>query len=292
MPTPECKVEEPVYHVPDVSGKISSTSSWMSADSPLPGSPVHSLSHGHSLSHSNVYGRSSTSDRWASPGTENLLSSMSVRQEMPWTPTLHSSHPSIARRRESGHLSPVDSWSNMNGSTGRWVGSHDASANHTSPYLEPRARIRASGHPYEEATTIRRDPENMSPTYSHRFPGHCPGGRDSSNHRGLNWHQRDVENFKDSRTHANHHTDTSFTPSPTLPFSNSGYHQAHHQHTPHTSNHSYSSSWSSTDTSVMEAPAALQSLSPQTNISYDTASYGTSSTTMSGSTEYASVDEI
>ena len=283
--TPECKVEESIYHVPDTSGWSSRIVYPMPVDDAFIGSPSHSLSHCHSLSHNNIYGRSNTSDRWASSGADNLLPSLPMRQEhIPWTPALHSSHPSIARRRDTSHLSPTESWSSLNGSTGRWFGSHDVS-NHTSPYLEQRARIRTSGHPYEEAASIRRDSESISSSYSHRFPGHC--GRDTS-HRGLSWHQRDVENLKDSR---NHHADTSFTPSPTLPFSS--YHQSH-QHQHHSSNHSYSSSsgWSSTDTSVMDTPAALQALPPQTTISYDTTPYATNSTNMPGSAEFTNVDEM
>lgn len=252
------------------------------------GSPVHSLSNGHTLSHSNMYGRSSTTDRWAGSGTENLLTSLTVRQELPWTPTLHSAHPSIPRRRDSGHLSQAESWSSLNSPPGRWLGSHDASNTHTPPYLEQRTRIR-SGHPYEEAATLRRDPENLSPSYSHRFPGHCPGGRENASHRGLPWHQRDVEALKTDRSHAGHHPDASFTPSPTLPFSTSGYHQTHHHQ--HASTHTYSSSWSSND---MEAPAALQALSPQSNLSpYDT-SYATNSATMSSPGDFAtnSVDDL
>lgn len=259
----------------------------MPVDDTFTGSPIHPLSHCHSLSHNNVYGRSNTAERWTSSGADSLLSSLPGRQEhISWTPALHSSHPSIARRRDASHLSPTESWSSLNGSTGRWLGSHDVS-NHTTPYLEQRARIRTSAHPYEEAASIRRDSESMSPSYSHRFPGHCQSGRDT-NHRGLGWHQRDVENLKDSR---NHHADTSFTPSPTLPFS--GYHQSH-QHQHHSSNHSYSSSsgWSSTDVSVMDTPAALQALPPQANISYDTTSYTTNPTNMTGSAEFANVDEM
>ncbi|KAF9449750.1 hypothetical protein P691DRAFT_811912 [Macrolepiota fuliginosa MF-IS2] len=272
MSTPECKVEESVYHVPDTSG-----------------SPVHSLSHGHSLSH-NIYGRSSASDRWAGSGAENLLSSLSVRQELPWTSPLHSSHPSLTRRRESSHLSPAEpSWSSLNTSSGRWLSSHDASNTHTSPCLEQRPRIR-SGHPYEEAASLRRDPENLSPSYSHRFPGHCPNGRDTTTHRGLAWHQRDVvtDGLRDSRSHANHHHDTSFTPSPTLPFSSSGYH--HHQQHHHNSTHAYNSSWSSTDNSAMEAPAALHP--PPTNLTYDTTTYTTNSATMPGSGEFTNVEDM
>ncbi|KXN82968.1 Gluconate transport inducer 1 [Leucoagaricus sp. SymC.cos] len=292
LPAPECKVEEPVYHVPDASGWNSCTTHLMPVDNISAGSPVHSLSHGHSISH-NMYGRSSTSDRWTnSPGAESLLSSIPVRQELPWTPTLHSAHPSIARRRDSNHLSPTDSWSSLNGSSARWLGTHEGSNTHTSPYLEQRARIRSSGHPYEEAASIRRESESLSPSYGSRFPGHCPGGRDSSNHRGLSWHQRDLENLKDSRSHANHHTETSFTPSPTLPFSTSGYQQHHHHQThQHPTSHTYNSSWSSTDTSVLEAPVALQALPSSTTISYDTSSYANSAT-MSGSEGFANVDDM
>ncbi|KAF5359146.1 hypothetical protein D9756_002986 [Leucocoprinus leucothites] len=288
LPAPECKVEEPVYRVPDPSGWISCTTVLMPVDNVFTGSPVHSLSHGgHSL-HSNMYGRSNASDRWSNSGTENFsLSSMTVRPEPPWTPTLHSSHPSIARRRDNSHLSPPEPWSSLSGSTSRWLGSHDVPSSHSSPYLEPRARIRSPGHPYGEAASIRRDPESMSPSYIHRFPAHCQSARDNSTHRGISWHQRDVESLKDSRSHAGHHTDTSFTPSPTLPFSNSGYHQPHHQPQHHSSSHSYSSSWSSTDTSAMEAPAALQA-----NLSYDTTAYAPSSTAMSGSTDFANVDDM
>jgi len=284
--TPECKVEESIYHVPDTSGWSSRMVYPMSVDAFI-GSPSHSLSHCHSLPYNNIHGRSSTSDRWANSGADNLLPSLPMRQEhISWTPALHSSHPSIARRRDTSHLSPPESWSSLNGSTGRWFGSHDVS-NHTSPYLEQRARIRTSGHPYEEAASMRRDSESMSPSYSHRFPGRCPSGRDTS-HRGLSWHQRDVENLKDSR---NHHADTSFTPSPTLPFSS--YHQSH-QHQQHSSTHSYSSSsgWSSADASIMDTPAALQALSPQTSISYDTTPYAANSTNMPGSAEFANVDEM
>lgn len=293
MPSQDCKVEEPVYHVPDTSGWNSSTSHLMFVDNISAGSPVHSLSHGHNLSHSNMYGRPSASERWPGSGTDNLLSSLSVRQELPWTPTLHSSHPSIARRRGGDHLSPTDSWSSgLSASSGRWLGSHDGPNTHTPPYLEQRVRVR-SGHPYEEAASLRRDPENLSPNYGHRFPGHCPSSRDSTAHRGLAWHQREVvtEGLKDSRSHPSHNHDTSFTPSPTLPFSNSGYNQ-HHQHHQHTSTHSYNSSWSSTDTTVIEAPAALQALSPQSNLTYGTTPYAASSTTMSGSGEFANVEDM
>jgi len=140
--TPECKVEESIYHVPDTSGWSSRIVYPMPVDDAFIGSPSHSLSHCHSLSHNNIYGRSNTGDRWASSGADNLLPSLPMRQEhIPWTPALHSSHPSIARRRDTSHLSPTESWSSLNGSTGRWFGSHDVS-NHTSPYLEQRARIR------------------------------------------------------------------------------------------------------------------------------------------------------
>jgi len=42
----------------------------------------------------------------------------------------------------------------------------------------------------------------------------------------------------------------------------------------------------------MDTPAALQALPPQTNISYDTASYTTNPTNMTGSAEFANVDEM
>ncbi len=214
-----------------------------------------------------------------------------MRQELPWAPTLHSSHPSIARRKETSYLSPTDSWSGMNTSSGRpWPGSHDTSQ--TSPQLEQRPRVRP-GHPYEEVASIRRDPENLSPGYSHRFPVHPSNGRDSTVHRGLPWpHHRDVvTDVKDNRSHPNHqYHDTSFSPSPPLPFSSSGYvpQQQHHN----TSPHSYNSSWSSTDTSGMEAPAALQVLSPPSSLAYSTSSYTSNSTSMTGSGEFAAGDDM
>jgi hypothetical protein len=221
-----------------------------------------------------MYGRSATTDRWASSGQDSLLSSF--RQELPWTAALHSSHPSIPRRRDS-HLPQTDSWSNLPNSSGRWLGSHDSSNTQGSPYLEQRARIRSS-HPYEEAASLRRDPENLSPSYSsHRFQGHC-SSRDSAPHRGLAWHQRDLDTLKSERGH----TDTSYSPSPTLPFSTSGYQQSH-QHHHSTPTHTYSSSWSSTE---METPASLQALPSQSTLStYDT-SYATDSATMSTSGDF------
>ncbi|XP_006458985.1 hypothetical protein AGABI2DRAFT_191073 [Agaricus bisporus var. bisporus H97] len=275
MPTPDCKVEEMVYQVHDNSGWSSNTNNLTPVDDAFAGSPIHSLSHGHSLPHGSMYNRSSTTDRWSGSGQDSLLSPF--RQELPWTPALHSSHPSIPRRRDS-HLSQTESWQNLNNPSGRWLGSHDASNNTTSPYLEPRSRIRSS-HPYEEAASLRRDPENLSPTYgSHRFQGHC-SSRESAPHRSLAWHQRELETLKSDRGH----TDTSFTPSPTLPFSTSGYQQSHQPHHS-TPTHTYSSSWSSTE---MEAPTSLQTLSSQSSLStYDT-SYTTNSATMSGSGEFA-----
>lgn len=240
-----------------------------------------------------MYGRSSGSDRWPGSGSENVLSSLSMRPELPWTPALHSSHPSIARRKDTNYLSSTDSWSGLNTSSSRpWLGSHDAS--HTSPHLEQRPRVRP-GHPYEEAANIRRDPENLSPSYGHRYAVHSSNGRDSTVHRGLPWpHHRDVaSDMKDNRSHANHqYHDTSFSPSPPLPFASSGYNQQqqqqHHNPTPH----SYNSSWSSTDTSAMEAPAALQVLSPQSNLAYNTTSYASNSASMTGSGEFAPGDDM
>ncbi|KAF5345799.1 hypothetical protein D9756_010860 [Leucocoprinus leucothites] len=155
-PTSECKVEEPVYHVPDASG-----------------SPVHSLPHGgHSSPHSNMYGHLHTSDRWSSSGTENFsLLSMTMHQELPWTSALHSSHLSIARRWDNSHLSSPEPWSSLNGLTGSWLCSHDVPSSHSSPYLEPRARIRSSGHPYEEAASIITERSQSSSSWDTEIGG-------------------------------------------------------------------------------------------------------------------------
>jgi hypothetical protein len=42
----------------------------------------------------------------------------------------------------------------------------------------------------------------------------------------------------------------------------------------------------------MEAPGALQALPPQTNLAYDTTTYSTTQAAMSGSAEFANVDDM
>lgn len=229
---------------------------------------------GHGTGTSNLYARSSSGERWQ--GDSGLASPVG-RQDLSWSPSGssgHSSH-STARRRDTAMLSQADQWPSLHSQTGRWQGGDTAIGSNM--YMD-RTRVRPS-HPFEESVgVLRRESEGISPTFSHRYPGH-PGGREGASQR-LQWQTRDPsDHVKDRRSSP--HSGTSFTPSPTLPFTPQGYHSA---------SHSYSSAWSSTDNRMI-GTATLHPVSTQSGISYDPSSYTTGSGSMSSPEDFTSVED-
>lgn len=225
---------------------------------------------GHGVGPSSLYARSGSGERWQA---DNGLTSPVGRQDLSWSPSGsgHSSSQSAARRRDTTMLSQVDQWPSLHSQTGRWQG--DPAIGSNSMYLD-RTRTR-QGHPFEEGVgALRRENQGMSPTFSHRYPGH-PGGREGASQR-LHWQTRDPSDpGKDRRSSP--HSGTSFTPSPTLPFASQGYHSA---------SHSYSSAWSSTDSRII---GTLHPVSTQSGIPYDPSYAGSGS--LSSPEDFTSVED-
>ncbi|TFK27835.1 hypothetical protein FA15DRAFT_635178 [Coprinopsis marcescibilis] len=154
-----------------------------------------------------TYGRSNGNERWS---VSNDVTSI-ARGDIAWNSPL-------VRRRDS-HNVVQDSWPSIHTQSNRWqdssapsVANSGGAANYTD---RPRAR---PGHPYEHA----RD-------------------HDGVNRHSRAWHHRDgSHSSRDRRS-----PQSSFTPSPTLPFTPHGY---------HTTSPSYTSAWTQSDNSLMSTP--------------------------------------
>lgn len=258
----ECKAED-IYQLPE-------SPTWTTS---VANSFTESSMYGsHGIGTSNLYARSNSGERWP---TDSGLTSPVSRQELPWSPSGsgHSSSHVAARRRDTTMLSQVDQWPSLHSQTGRWQG--DSAISNNSMYLD-RTRTRP-GHSFEESVgVLRRESQGISPTFSHRYPGH-PGGREGASQR-LHWQTRDPSDpGKDRRSSP--HSGTSFTPSPTLPFSSQGYHQS--------ASHSYSSAWSSTDSRII---GTLHPVSTHSGIHYDP-SYAAGSGSLSSPEDFTSVED-
>ncbi|TEB18902.1 hypothetical protein FA13DRAFT_1674013 [Coprinellus micaceus] len=208
----------PECKVEDQIYQIPDSPSWGSPGSPP--SPESTYSSMYGVSSSQVGYRSSHHDRWNVSG-DNLS----------WTPSsgLHSQN--SVRRRDHNVLQ--DSWPSIQTQSTRWQDSSSLAMN-GSGYSE-RSRVRA--HPYE-SDTVRRDHDGRHS----REPA-----------RGMGWQHRDGSHTSRDRRSPQ----SSFTPSPTLPF------------TSYSTSPSYTSTW--TGESGMMTTPTLHSIPSATN--YDSNGY-------------------
>ncbi|EAU85258.2 hypothetical protein CC1G_10044 [Coprinopsis cinerea okayama7 len=186
-----------------------SPSSWGSANS---ASPVDTQFPNNSLYHANgaVGNYRGASDRWSD------VNSLTGRGDLTWN-----SH--LIRRRDSQVVQ--DSWPSIHTQSNRWQDSSVVSvASNGGGNYPDRTRVRP-GHPYEQADGLRRDNNGVS--------------RRSESHR-IAWHHRDGSHSSRDRRSPN----SSFTPSPTIPFAAQGYHTSP----------SYTSSWTSDNTLMGSTP--------------------------------------
>lgn len=217
--------------VEDTIYQIPDSPSWGSPSSPS--SPESTFSNGSLYgvnNHVGAYTRNGSHDRWS----DNNLS---------WTAGGLAGQAS--RRREHNVLQ--DSWPSIQTQSSRWQDSNGLSMG-GSAYQE-RASARARAHPYD-SESIRRD---------HGIDRHGGGGRDSS--QRMPWaHREGAHTARERRS-----PQSSFTPSPTLPF------------TSYSGGASYQSAWTP-DSSLLTTPTLHSIASSNGNVgSYD--SNGTYQTT-------------
>lgn len=229
----ECKVEDHIYQIPD------SPSSWANTNSTSP-VDAHFTNSIYNVSGNNgsYHGRANGTDRWGLPSDSAALN----RSDLGWG----ASHGHLARRRDSQSIIQ-DTWPSIHSQSNRWQDSTiSVTANGGASYPD-RSRVRP-GHPYDHGgrdQEVRRD--------SHR----------------LGWQNRDGSHS--SRERRSPHS--SFTPSPTLPFTPQGYHT-----TP-----SYTSAWTPSENNLMTTPT----LHPISNGSgYD--SYASTGTSLAGTDDFGS----
>jgi len=170
-----------MYNIPD-------SPTWVNPSSP---SSTDSSFHGNTIynvSNNVTYGqRSSQADsRWSVSSGDSMTS---------WSgQSLPSAHNASVRRREHNMLQ--DSWPSIQTTSSRWQDSSSLGIS-GSGYSE-RSRIRP-GHPYESPDSSRRDPE----------------GRPRDQRIGWSHHRESSSHSSRERRSPQ----SSFTPSPTLPFS-------------------------------------------------------------------------
>ncbi|KAF8963145.1 Gti1/Pac2 family-domain-containing protein [Flammula alnicola] len=262
----DCKVEDHPYNIP-------ASPTWSSQGSPT--SPVENPFVG-----SSMY---PLGERWPIQG-ESLIPPMN-RQELGWGSTgssMSSSH-SMSRRREGSLLqSTSDAWPPIHSQSGRWQGTHDSPSSPlpSSGMYQDRTRVRAS-HQYDENQAMhRRDNEGMQQSYPVRYTPHPTGTREGALQR-LHWPTRDTaDNARDPRR-GTPHSNSSFSSSPTLPFTAQGF---------HTTAPTYTSSWTSSDANLLTTPT-LHSVSNQPAISYN-GTYPSTSASISSPDEYPNVEEF
>lgn len=279
----DCKVEDQSYNIPSSPTWSSHTGSPTSpVENAFNSNSLYSLASGHSNGGSNVYGRSHTNERWPGQGQSEPLVGPNHRQDMAWSPstsTLSSGH-TMSRRRE-GSILQSENWSSINSQpNGRWQGHTHEPTNSSSGAYPDRPRIRPQ-HSYDEHQALhRRDTENTQhqQDYSVRYVAHPAATREGALQR-LHWHTRDAPDVNRDLRRGTSQTSSSFSPSPTMPFSPQTYHT-----TP-----TYTSAWTSPDANLLNTPT-LHPVSNQTVINYD-GSYG-SSTAISSPDEYAGVDDF
>ncbi|KAF5341797.1 hypothetical protein D9611_001379 [Ephemerocybe angulata] len=197
-------------------------------DSPSWGSPSTPSSPDSSFSNSSLYGqvgtysRGSNHERWAGVSGDASLS---------W--------PSSVRRREHNILQ--DSWPSIQTQSSRWQGPETGNIGLNGSGYPERPRVRP--HPYDGDSAVRRD---------HSEVRHSGGGRESS-HR-MPWHGRS-DGSHSSRERRS--PQSSFTPSPTLPFNS------------YSTSPSYSSNWTPDSTGLLTTPT-LHTIAAAGNVgSYD-----------------------
>ena len=217
----------------------------------------------HSFAGSSLY---PVNSRWQPQSEANT----NLRPEIAWpssSSTLGSSHGGI--RRREGNMGQ-EGWPSLHTQSqpSRWQDSSAATSGAGGLYLE-RSRARTSHHPYEEAAILPRREHEALPSFN-RYSG--SGSRESTSHR-VQWHHRDTHHGKERRMSS--HSPSSFTSSPTLPFSpHATYHPSH-----------FSSAWTSSDSHAMDTPT-LHPISPS---AYET-SY--TSPSLSSPEDFGNVEEF
>ncbi|KAF9475449.1 hypothetical protein BDN70DRAFT_814106 [Pholiota conissans] len=256
----DCKVEDHNYNIPG-------SPTWSQGS---PTSPMESAFNGNSM-------YPTPSDRWSGQG-ESILSPLQ-RQDL-WgssSSNLTSSH-TMSRRRE-GSIIQSESWAPLHSQSNRWQGSsHEPSTSSTSSngMYQDRTRLRPVQQQQQQydgghTPAPRRDSDGAQ-DYPVRYTPHPPATREGALQR-LHWHTRDAtDNSRDPRRSTQ---STSFSSSPTLPFTQHGYHT-----TP-----TYTSAWTS-PTDMLPTPT-LHSIP---NVSYET-TYPSNSSIVSSPDEYANVEE-
>lgn len=280
----DCKVEDSGYSIPASPTWSSQGSPTSPVDNPFHGSSLYPLGSGHHASaSSSVYAsRGAPNEKWPGPNDSMLSPIQLQRQEMNWSPpagpVLSSGH-TMSRRRDS--VIQSETWPSIHSQSGRWQGqSHESSpsSNSSSGLYPERSRIRAN-QLYDDSQQVvpRRDHDSMAPNFPLRYPPHSAGTREGALQR-LHWHSRDTpDNARDPRRCNTQSTQNSFSSSPTLPFSQ-GYHSG--------TQPTYSSSWTSTDSSLMTP--TLHSIA-QSPMSYD-GSYSSNSASIPSPDEFTNVD--
>ncbi|KAF5379763.1 hypothetical protein D9615_005748 [Tricholomella constricta] len=243
LPTLECKVEEPAYHVSDpphwASGSEDTHRSPRLDASFGEESPLYSQHQG--IPSPTLYTRESTVDRWPT-ALENLRIVPVDRQDFAgsWSPSPSPTHPhnALSRRRDTGpiaHHQP-SSWSAGHSQTTRWRSDPYPSATGTSIQQLDRSRVR-SNTVFENSNTVphRRDSESglhYAREGSHQRPPWTPRETTSAE--------------KYSRPQP------SFTnPSPASPFPQ---HQGYHRMT-----QSFGTSWHQNDSDASPVATTLHS---------------------------------
>lgn len=242
----DCKVEDEMYPMPASQTWTSNTVEQSFAGSSL--YPVGS--------------------RWQAQSEANT----NLRPEVTWpssSSTLGSSHSGL--RRREGNMGQ-EGWPSHHTQSqpSRWQDSAAATsgAGPGGLYLE-RSRARTSHHPYEETVVLPRREHEALPSFN-RYSS--SGSRENASHR-VQWHHRDTHHGKERRMSP--HSPSSFTSSPTLPFSpHATYHPSH-----------FSSAWTSSDSHAMDTPT-LHPISPS---AYET-SY--TSPSLSSPEDFGNVEEF
>ena len=221
-------------------------------DSPTWGSTNSPSSPDSNFSNTSLFGvggnnyRSNNHDRWSVPSDNNLS----------WTSSRAIPSQSV-RRREHNVLQ--DSWPSIQTQSGRWQDSGSGLGMCGNSGYSDRPRVRP-GHPYESPDTLRRDQDVVEARH-----------RDSQR---MAWHHRDgSHSSRDRRS-----PQSSFTPSPTLPFSS------------YTGAPAYTSSWTP-DANLLATPT-LHAIGTPSN-SYDNNGYSSNANGSIGSEDFAtaSVEE-
>ncbi|KDR78687.1 hypothetical protein GALMADRAFT_93756 [Galerina marginata CBS 339.88] len=277
--TVDCKVEDQGYNIP-ASPTWSNHSPTTPVENGFGGNAMYPLGPGQGNGGSNGYGRGNQNERWSSQNDSNSILGSVQRQDMNWSPTIStlSSGHSMSRRRESNHLQS-DTWPSIHSqSTTRWQAPpHEpASSSSANGLYQDRSRARSS-HPYEDGQIVnRRDNDSAQHNLPVRYT-HPNGTREGALQR-LHWHSRDTPDHPRDLRRAPQ-SNSSFSPSPTMPFTAQGYHTT------------YSSPWTSPDANLLTTPT-LHSIATQPAISYDgTYTSHAASASISSPEEYASVED-